>query len=151
MLNRISKRNIGYNFTQHEGLLWQEMISIWDISTSNSKRSLIWKSLIELKINKTLLQFHRYWFSGSGSDVPIDKSHWLILFDISGGFTKSGHPLLIFPDNYRFHEVLESDLHLLLKYYISVVPRAEQVSFLHISDIAEEPEITDARVCNSDR
>jgi len=46
---------------------------------------------------------------------------------LPGGFTKSGHPLLMFPDNYRFHEVLESDLHLLLKYYISVVPRAEQM------------------------
>ena len=30
-------------------------------------------------------------------------------------------------NNYYSHQVLESDLHLLLKYYISVVPRAEQV------------------------
>ena len=30
-------------------------------------------------------------------------------------------------DDYYSHQVLESDLHLLLKYYISVVPRAEQV------------------------
>jgi len=48
------------------------------------------------------------------------------IIGLPGGFTKSGHPLLMFPDNYRFNEVLESDLHLLLKYYISVVPRAEQ-------------------------
>jgi len=45
---------------------------------------------------------------------------------LPGGFTKSGHPLLVFPDTYRFNEVLESDLHLLLKYYISVVPKTEQ-------------------------
>ena len=97
------------------------------------------------------IDVHRYWFSCSGSHVLIHKYYGVRLFDISGGFTKSGHPLLIFPDNYRFDEVLESNLHLLIKYYISVVPRAEQVSFLHISDNAEEPEITDARVCNSYR
>ena len=45
----------------------------------------------------------------------------------SGGFTKSGHPLIIFPNNYRFNEVLESDLHLLLKYYVSVIPKNDQV------------------------
>ena len=50
-------------------------------------------------------------------------------FHISGGFTKSGHPLIMFPNNYRFNEVLESDLHLLLKYYVSVIPKNEQVSF----------------------
>jgi len=48
------------------------------------------------------------------------------LIGLPGGFTKSGHPLLVLRDNYRFHEVLESDLHLLLKYYVSVVPKQEQ-------------------------
>ena len=33
-------------------------------------------------------------------------------------------------NNYYSHQVLESDLHLLLKYYISVVPRAEQVGVM---------------------
>ena len=56
----------------------------------------------------------------------------------------------MFPDNYRFHEVLESDLHLLLKYYISVVPRAEQVMFIRISAIIDTL-IADARVCHCDR
>jgi len=45
---------------------------------------------------------------------------------LPGGFTKSGHPLILFPNNYRFNEVLESDLHLLLKYYVSVIPKNEQ-------------------------
>ena len=46
---------------------------------------------------------------------------------LPGGFTKSGHPLIIFPDNYRWFEVLETELHLLLKYYCHIIPRAEQV------------------------
>ena len=53
------------------------------------------------------------------------KCYFLIL----GGLTKSGHPLIKFPNNYRFNEVLESDLHLLLKYYVSVIPKNEQVSY----------------------
>ena len=45
----------------------------------------------------------------------------------AGGFTKSGNPLLILPDKAGFSNVTEGDLHLLLKYFISVVPKAEQV------------------------
>ena len=46
---------------------------------------------------------------------------------LSGGFTKSGNPVLIFPDKAGFSSVSEGDLLILLKYFISVVPRAEQV------------------------
>ena len=46
---------------------------------------------------------------------------------LPGGFTKSGNPVLIFPDKAGFSSVTEGDLHLLLKYFISVVPKAEQV------------------------
>merc|ERR1719206_398866 len=70
------------------------------------------------------------WNTYGGLQVNLDDCEHLIrsrVVGLPGCFTKSGHPLLIFPDNYRFHEVLESDLHLLLKYYISVVPRAEQM------------------------
>ena len=40
-------------------------------------------------------------------------------------------------DDYYSHQVLESDLHLLLKYYISVVPRAEQVG-VAIKSVGDE-------------
>ena len=43
--------------------------------------------------------------------------------------------MIIFPNNYRFNEVLESDLHLLLKYYVSVIPKNDQVSILLTSAI----------------
>ena len=46
---------------------------------------------------------------------------------LPGGFTKSGHPLIVFPDSYRWFEVLETELHLLLKYYCHIIPRADQV------------------------
>ena len=49
---------------------------------------------------------------------------------LPGGFTKSGNPLLFFPDKAGFSNVSEGDLHLLLKYFISVVPRADQVLYL---------------------
>ena len=42
------------------------------------------------------------------------------------GFTKLGFPIVYFPDCAAFSDVLESDLHLLFKYYLSVVPRTEQ-------------------------
>ena len=45
----------------------------------------------------------------------------------AGGVTRSGNPSLIFPDKAGFSNVTEGDLHLLLKYFISVVPKAEQV------------------------
>ena len=46
----------------------------------------------------------------------------------AGGFTRSGHPLLILPDIYKWYEVLETELNLLLKYYCHIIPRAEQVN-----------------------
>ena len=49
------------------------------------------------------------------------------IISLSGGFTKSGNPVLIFPDKAGFPSVSEGDLLILLKYFISVVPRAEQV------------------------
>ena len=46
-----------------------------------------------------------------------------------GGVTKCGHPLLAFPDNYKWYEVLETELLLLLKYLCNVAtPKAEQVN-----------------------
>jgi len=45
---------------------------------------------------------------------------------LPGGFTKSGNPVLIFQDKAGFSNVSEGDLHLLLKYFISVVPRPER-------------------------
>ena len=55
----------------------------------------------------------------------------------AGGFTKSGNPLLILPDKAGFSSVTEGDLHLLLKYFISVVPKAEQVTKNHQKPIAK--------------
>ena len=94
--------------------------------------------------------FHLSWrFITKIKDQPeglrgLDKRpyYWLTRWDLpilqftvsnewySGGFTKSGHPLIIVPDNYLFFEVVESDLHLLLKYYISIIPMAKQVLYL---------------------
>ena len=54
---------------------------------------------------------------------------------VPSGFTKLGHPLLYFPDDPEGQNGLEmnklltmseADLHLLFKYYLAVVPRAEQ-------------------------
>ena len=55
---------------------------------------------------------------------------------VPSGFTKQGHPILYFPDCAAFSDIAESDLHLLFKYYLSVVPRTEQqggysVLFIH--------------------
>jgi hypothetical protein len=49
------------------------------------------------------------------------------------------HPLIILPDNYLFFEVMESDLHLLLKYYISVIPMAKQVRYTNFQQ--EGPDV----------
>ena len=45
----------------------------------------------------------------------------------SGGFSRCGNPLIILPDNHLFFEILESDLHMLLKYFIQIIPMAKQV------------------------
>ena len=49
---------------------------------------------------------------------------------LPGGFTKTGSPLLVFPDKAQFNYLHVTDLHTLLQYYINVVPRSEQVSML---------------------
>ena len=59
--------------------------------------------------------------------------HFVTSSTFSGGFTRSGHPLIIFPDVYKWYEVLETELHLLLKYYCHIIPRAEQVRQTQIS------------------
>ena len=46
---------------------------------------------------------------------------------LPGGLTKSGSPIILFPNTYKFNEVLETDLKLLLKYYVSIIPRQDQV------------------------
>ena len=62
---------------------------------------------------------------------PNPPSQNLTVKIFAGGFTKSGNPLLILPDKAAFSSVTEGDLHLLLKYFISVVPKAEQVTKNH--------------------
>ena len=47
---------------------------------------------------------------------------------LPGGVTKTGCPVILFPNTYKFNEVLESDLHLVLQYYVSIIPRNEHVS-----------------------
>ena len=46
---------------------------------------------------------------------------------LPGGQTKSGSPIILFPNTYKFNEVLETDLQLLLKYYVAIIPRQDQV------------------------
>ena len=46
---------------------------------------------------------------------------------LPGGLTKSDSPIILFPNTYKFNEVLETDLQLLLKYYVSIIPRQDQV------------------------
>ena len=50
---------------------------------------------------------------------------------VPSGFTKLGYPILYFPDCAAFSDIMESDLHLLFKYYLSVVPRTEQQGRRH--------------------
>merc|ERR1711971_299668 len=51
------------------------------------------------------------------------REEWV---NLPGGFTKTGSPLLIFPDKSQFNYLHVTDLHTLLQYYINVVPRSEQ-------------------------
>ena len=46
---------------------------------------------------------------------------------IVGGFSRCGNPLIILPDTHLFFEILESDLHMVLKYFIQIIPMAKQV------------------------
>ena len=71
--------------------------------------------------------------SSSGGHVLLkDVGHLVRLgiVAVPSGFTKLGHPVLFLPDvpEDKFATLLESDLHLLFKYYLAVVPRAEQAS-----------------------
>ena len=54
----------------------------------------------------------------------VSREEWVSL---PGGFTKTGSPLLVFPDKAQFNYLHVTDLHTLLQYYINVVPRSEQV------------------------
>jgi hypothetical protein len=51
----------------------------------------------------------------------------LNIVSVPSGFTKPGSPVLYFPDDPSssglFSTVADSDLHLLFKYYLAVVPR----------------------------
>jgi hypothetical protein len=58
----------------------------------------------------------------------------LNLVSVPSGFTKLGYPILFFPDSPIFSDIPDSDLHLLFKYYLSVVPRTEQQGFALIID-----------------
>ena len=67
----------------------------------------------------------------SGGHVLLkDVGHLVRLNAVAvpSGFSKLGNPLLYFPQDSENHflNVAESDLHLLFKYYLAVVPRAEQ-------------------------
>ena len=42
---------------------------------------------------------------------------------LPGAVTRTGHPVISFPNSCRWDEVLESDLRLLLQYYVSIIPR----------------------------
>ena len=44
--------------------------------------------------------------------------------------------MLILPDIYKWYEVLETELNLLLKYYCHIVPRAEQVNIHHYRPVS---------------
>ena len=68
---------------------------------------------------------------GQGAHVLLkDVGHLVRLNAVAvpSGFSKLGNPLLYFPQDPENHflSVAESDLHLLFKYYLAVVPRAEQ-------------------------
>ena len=71
--------------------------------------------------------------SGNANHVLLKDVGHLVRHNVVGvpsGFTKLGHPLLYFPDDPEGQNGLltmsEADLHLLFKYYLAVVPRAEQ-------------------------
>ena len=70
---------------------------------------------------------------------------------LPGGFTKSGHPLLIFPDKNKFSHLHDSDLNLLLQYYVSVVPRAEQVYNFNSKPGLFQTQFSESRICSHNR
>ena len=72
------------------------------------------------------------------------REEWVSL---PGGFTKSGHPLLIFTDKKEFYRLPVSDLHILLQYYISVVPKSEQVEYKFIISMLTILCFSESRIC----
>ena len=60
------------------------------------------------------------------NEIVVSKSE-IHLQLYPGGFSREGNPLIILPDTHLFFEVLESDLHLVLKYFIQIIPMAKQV------------------------
>ena len=67
---------------------------------------------------------------------------------LPGGFTKNGHPLLIFPDKNKFSHLHDADLNLLLQYYVSVVPRAEQVWKLNSRAGLFQTQFSESWICS---
>ena len=67
---------------------------------------------------------------------------------LPGGFTKTGHPLLIFPDKNEFSHLNDSDLNILLQYYVSVVPRAEQVGKWDFHAGLFETQFSESWICS---
>ena len=71
---------------------------------------------------------------GNSSHVLLKDVGHLVRLNVvavPSGFSKLGHPVLYFPDKQDdsaelLSSITESDLHLLFKYYLAVVPRAEQ-------------------------
>ena len=70
---------------------------------------------------------------------------------LPGGFTKTGHPLLIFPDKNKFSHLHDSDLNILLQYYVSVVPRAEQVWKLNSGAGLFQTQFSESWICFHNR
>ena len=79
------------------------------------------------------------WHRASKLDIDLSiiiscvREDWVSL---PGGFTKTGSPLLVFPDKSQFNYLHVTDLHTLLQYYINVVPRSEQVFLIVFADIS---------------
>lgn len=55
-----------------------------------------------------------------------------VTINITGGFSRCGNPLIILPDNHLFFDIMESDLHMVLKYFIQIIPMAKQVRYFYL-------------------
>uniref|UniRef100_A0A0K2U826 CRAL-TRIO domain-containing protein n=1 Tax=Lepeophtheirus salmonis TaxID=72036 RepID=A0A0K2U826_LEPSM len=70
---------------------------------------------------------------GGGGSIPISLKDVVHLIrtnvvTVPAGFTKFGHPVLFFPSVQLYPIIPESDMLLLFRYYLSVVPRTEQAT-----------------------
>ena len=83
---------------------------------------------VNLKDCENLIRHRIVGLPGNERNPLLNKAEQIFYHKI-GGLTKSGNPLVVFPNNYKFNEVLESDLHLLLKYIVSVIPQDKQVIY----------------------